>query len=232
MRSRFGLLNRFRVPPVFVAVAAGAIVAGLPGGGPSGQAWAAPEPSLIPTRWQLDIEPGPLRVAEVNIERQVPGPNGSVITVEQPQQFFYLTYTVTNNTGQDLMFAPSFELATDDGGLMKSGRGVPSEVTREILRRLRNPFLKDQISVIGNLGQGPENAREGVVIWPAENLRVDEVLIFANGFSGESERVRRPDTGEEVVLRKVLMLRHETPGTIAGYGDDPIERVQQRWILR
>lgn len=195
-------------------------------------AMGAPQPQLIPTRWQLDIEPGPLRIAEVSVQTQIPGPNGSVVTVEQPQLFYYLTYTVTNNSGEDLMFAPAFELATDSGELIRSGRGVPAKVTRTIMRRLRNPFLHDQISVIGNLGQGPENARDGVVIWPAEDLRVDEVTIFARGFSGESHRVTRPDTGEEIVLRKVLMLRHETPGTIVNYGDDPIERVERRWILR
>ncbi|MFG0275685.1 MAG: hypothetical protein ACF8QF_11565 [Phycisphaerales bacterium] len=232
MRSRFARFARLRVPPVTLAVVAAPILVGAPMPGPAAQAWAAPEPSLIPTRWQLDITPGPLRVAEVLVSSQVAGPNGSVITVEEPRRFFYLTYTVTNATGQDLMFAPSFELATDAGELVKSGRGVPAEVTREVLNRLRNPFMQDQIGIIGNLGQGPENAKEGVVIWPADNLRVDEITIFASGFSGESERVRRPDTGEEVVLRKVLMLRHETPGTIARQGDDPLERVQQRWILR
>jgi hypothetical protein len=210
-----------------VCVCAGGAALGV-----ASPAYAAPEPSLIPTRWQLDVRPGPLRLAQVEVETQIPGPSGSVVTVRQHRFFFYLTYTVINNTGEDLMFAPSFELATDDGRLIRSGRDVPSEVTAELLKRLRSPFLLDQISIIGMLTQGEENAREGLVIWPADNLMVDEVTVFASGFSGESRRVIRPDTGEEVVLRKVLMLRHDTPGELLGQGDRPVDRTQQRWILR
>ncbi len=129
------------------------------------------------------------------------------------------------------MFAPSFELATV-GDLLKSGQGVPASVIREIKVRLNNPFLLDQIGIIGTLEQGEENAREGLVIWPAGDLKADEAILFASGFSGESKRVTRPDNGQEVTLRKVLMLRHQTPGDLLGQGDVPFARVQQRWILR
>ncbi|MFG0256503.1 MAG: hypothetical protein ACF8GE_01215 [Phycisphaerales bacterium JB043] len=194
----------------------------------------APEPSLIPTRWELDFEPGPLRIAMVEVERQVEGPNGSVAVVRQPEAFMYFTYTVMNNTGEDRMFAPSFELAMGDGDLLKSGQNVPASVTRELLQRLNNPFLLDQIGIIGTLEQGEENAREGLVIWPAgqSDMKADEAIIFASGLSGEFKRVTRPDTGEEVTLRKVMMLRHHTPGDRLGQGDRPFNRVQQRWILR
>jgi hypothetical protein len=198
---------------------------------PLQQVLAAPEPALVPSRWELDIEPGPLRMTLVEVERQIQGPEGSVAIVREPQVFLYFTYTVMNNTGEDRMFAPSYELATD-GDLLKSGLGVPASVTREILQRLNNPFLLDQIGIIGILEQGEENAREGLVIWPAGDLKADEATIFANGLSGEFKRVTRPDTGEEVTLRKVLMLRHHTPGDLLGQGDVPFARVEQRWILR
>jgi hypothetical protein len=194
--------------------------------------WAAPEPSLVPSRWEFDIDPGPLRLAMVEVERQVEGPNGSVAVVRQPEAFLYFTYTVINNTGEDRMYAPSFELAMDDGDLLKSGQGVPASVTREILQRLNNPFLLDQIGIIGTLEQGEENAREGLVLWPAGSLKSDEAIVFCSGLSGEFKRVTRPDNGEEITLRKVLMLRHHTPGDILGQGDLPFDRVQQRWILR
>ncbi len=181
---------------------------------------AAPQPDPVPRRWQLNIKPGPLRLAILDVEGQ------------GEQAYFYFTYYVENNTGEDLLFAPSFQIATDDGEIMNSGANVPSAVTREILERLRNPFLLDQISAVGLLLQGEENAREGVVIWPAENLEVDEVNLFAAGFSGETKTIIRPDTGEPVLLRKTLMLRHETPGDIAGIGDRPLDRVDRRWIMR
>ncbi|TVQ33063.1 MAG: hypothetical protein EA376_03130 [Phycisphaeraceae bacterium] len=183
-------------------------------------ALAAPQPSPIPTRWELDLRPGPLRIVHLD----VPGIG--------PQTYYYLTYLVVNNSGQDLTFAPSFQLTTDEGELVRSGEDVPLWVTRELLNRLRNPLLEDEIGVLGMLEQGEENGIEGLVVWPARNLKVDEVVVYAAGFSGETRRIRRPDTGEEVTLRKVMMLRHDTPGEQTRRGSLPLERTVQRWILR
>jgi len=183
-------------------------------------ALAAPQPDPVPRRWQLDVEPGPLRMAVVDIPD------------EGPRPFFYFTYYVENNTGQDLLFAPSFELAAEDGQLRRSGRNVPTVVTEEIMRRLENPLLLDQIAIVGTLLQGAEHAKEGLVVWPAENLRVDEIAIFAAGFSGETKTYTRPTDGQEVLLRKTLVLRHLAPGELTGVGDTPLDRVEQRWIMR
>lgn len=193
-------------------------------------AMAAPEPAPVPKRWQLDLRPGPLRVAYIDPSN--PSAGGGAEGARNPQAWFYFTYTVVNNTDEDLLFAPSFEMATEDGSLVRAGRSVPRAVTDELLRRLRNPFLLDQIGVIGMLEQGEENAREGLVVWPAGNLLADNVNIFAEGFSGETKRIALPDTGEEVVLRKVLMLRHLAPGELTGRGDEPVERIGERWIMR
>jgi len=183
---------------------------------------AAPEPSPVASRWQLDLRPGPLRIATVIDE------------IGLPRTYYYLTYDVVNNTGKDIFFAPSFELASEDGEIRSAGKGVPSVVTNELLARLRNPFLLDQISMAtaGELLQGEENGRSGLVIWPADGLKVDEIKVFATGFSGETRKITKPDTGEEVTLRKTLMLVHATPGEITGKGDLPLARISQRWILR
>ena len=186
----------------------------------------APEPSPTPTRWQLDIQPGPLRVGMVDV-RDV-----------GPRAFFFMPYKVVNNSGEDLYFAPSFELALEDGTLFRSGRGVPLEVTEALIARLENPFLEDQISMIGVLRQGEENAREGVVVWPAQNLKTSEITVYATGFSGETRRVVKPHSAadggepEEVVLRKTLMLVHATPGQLTHRGNRPLERTIERWIMR
>ncbi len=185
------------------------------------QALAAPQPAPVPRRWQLDFRPGPLRLA-------------SISTPETgPRTYFYLTYTVINNSGQDQVFAPSFELSTpDDGTLLRSGQDVSAAVVQELQKRLKIEDLKDEISMMGTLLQGEENARDGLVVWQAPNLMVDEVVVFAAGFSGETRTIKRPDTGEDVVLRKVMMLRHDTPGDLTGHFDETLERSTERWILR
>jgi hypothetical protein len=145
-------LARTRFAGAWMLAAAAALV-GL-GLVASATAQAAPEPSPVPKRWQLNYEPGPLRLIYLDVGG------------ERDRPFLYLTYKVTNNSGQDLLFAPSFELATSEGHLLRSGRDVPVEATRAILDALENPLLEDQIGIIDTLLQGPENAKQGLVVWP------------------------------------------------------------------
>ncbi|MGP1308741.1 MAG: hypothetical protein ACTS27_00900 [Phycisphaerales bacterium] len=196
---------------------------------------AAPEPSPVPVRWQLDVTPGPLRVLKMD----VPG--------EGPRSFFYMPYKVVNNTGEDLYFAPVFELATDEGEILRAGREVPTAAVREAMNRLSNPFMVEPIQAIGTLAQGEENAVESIAIWPAPNLSVDRVSVYAAGFSGETRRIVKPvviriasenqdedgeEASNEVLLRKTLMLVHQTPGELTRTGNTPLTRVEQRWIMR
>lgn len=185
---------------------------------------AAPEPDPVPTRWELDFEPGPLRVTQV---REASG----VV-----RHYFYLTYRVTNYAGQDLIFAPSLDLVTEEGSIRRAGREVPPEVTRAVLESLRNPLLEDQISVLGQILQGVENAKDGLAVWPADNLQTDSISLFISGLSGENKPfvVRDTETGrnKRVMLRKTLMLGYETPGTLEGRGSTPLELAETLWVMR
>ena len=185
---------------------------------------AAPEPAPIPTAWEFDFEPGPLRMAKID----VPGVG--------VRPYFYLTYTITNYWGGDLLYAPDFYLKNDQGEILRSGEGIPPAVTEEILGRLGNPLISDQISILGNVQEGPENARSGVVIWPATDLDADEIMIFAANLSGENTvywtKDRETGQRKRIVLRKTLMLRYETPGDLAKRGGDPLELVESRWVMR
>jgi hypothetical protein len=184
----------------------------------------APEPDPIPTRWELDFEPGPLRVTQV---REA---NGTV------RSYFYMTYRVTNFAGQDLIFAPSLDLVTEEGAIRRAGREVPPEVTRAIMDALRDPLLEDQISVLGQILQGVENAKDGLAVWPADSLVTDSISIFVAGLSGENKPfvVRDPESNrnKRVMLRKTLMLDYETPGSLAGRGATPLELAESRWVMR
>jgi hypothetical protein len=190
--------------------------------------WAAaglaPEPSPVARRWELKVDVGPMRVTSIEV-------NG------QPKPFMYLTYHVVNKSGKDLLFAPSFDLAFGSGKPVRSGRDVPSEVTSTIVGKLEDPFVQDQISIIGTLLQGDEHARDGVVIWPAESLEPSKLAMYAAGFSGETATIDLPSATEagkkeKAVLRKTLMIRYAPGGEITGRGDKPIEVAEQRWIMR
>lgn len=183
-----------------------------------------PEPDPVPRRWQLDVTMGPLRTTTLTLA------DGSV------KAFAYLTYKVTNNTGQDLLFAPSFEMSTDEGSLSRAGRDVPAEATRTILTSLQNPFLQDQIGVVGPLLQGEENAREGLAVWALPDVTVADLTVYAAGLSGETRplEVKDPSTGEitRVLLRKTLMTTYTASGEIAPASGAEIARTGQRWVLR
>lgn len=184
----------------------------------------APEPDPIPKKWELEVVPGALRMATIEVAGKT-------------QRYFYLTYKVTNRTNSDVLFAPSFDLATDDGGVVRSGRDVPAEVTRHIIKDLENAELRDQISIVGTLLQGEENALEGIVIWAASDLSLNEISVFGSGFSGETKVIQVParESGKksDVTLRKTLSLRYSVYGEIVNMGSgEEFELAEKRWVLR
>ena len=201
--------------------ALGAVLASL---AVSPTASAVPDPDPVPTRWEFEFKPEPLRLARLTDD------DGNA------HWYAFLTYRVTNNSGQDRMLAPLFELATDKGHLVRSGRGVPAEVTREIMDMLDDPLLRDQLSIVSTLLQGVENTRRGLVVWRLPDVTVDELKVFAAGFSGESEPffVSDPETGERIrkVLRKSRMLRYAMPGVLGDLNSPTPELDEARWILR
>ena len=195
----------------------------------------APEPAPVPKRWQLEIDPSPLRLTVVD----VPG--------QGPRAYFYMTFTATNNTASDLLFAPSFELSTDDMVVLRSGRDVPAAATRELIERMQNPLLEDQIGVVGNLLRGEENAKEALVAWPMPASFQSEITVYCAGFSGETVSVEVPSPAslmasasgstmpiqmEKKLLRKTLMLRYRLPGELNPSAGLELEPFETSWIMR
>ena len=186
----------------------------------------APEPSPIARRWELELKPGVFSMTTVRTVE-----NGKTID----KAYFYFTYTVINRSGQDLLFAPSFELVGDDLKVMRSGRGVSVEANKALIARLNNPLVLDQIAMIGQLQQGPENSRQGLVAWPVESYRPGALTLYAAGFSGETAIVQKPGTTDEknrVTLRKTKMIRYSDVGELSGRGDQPFPVLEDRWIMR
>ena len=180
-------------------------------------AWGYPKPAAVPYKWELTFEPGDLRL---------------YVDPTSKQSFWFFTYTVTNRTGKDQQWVPKLTLFTDDGGILEAGRDVPTRVTEELLELLGNEFLQDQNEVLGDIFQGRENAKEGLVVWPANNLKVNELSLFVAGVSGETARVKNPITSEEVILRKTLQRDYLIPGNAPARGTKPIDLVSESWILR
>ncbi len=195
----------------------------------------APEPAPVPKRWQLDISPSPLRLTVVD----VPG--------QGPRAYFYITFKATNNSASDLLFAPAIEMATDDMVVLRSGRDVPGAATSELIERMQNPLLEDQIGVVGTMLRGEENAKEFLVAWPMPANFQSEVVVYCAGFSGETAVVEIPSPGsmmasasapktpakmERRTLRKTWMMRYRLPGELNPAAGLEVTPFESGWIMR
>jgi hypothetical protein len=178
---------------------------------------AFPRPAAVAPRWELEFEPGALRL---------------YVDPDEGGVYWYFTYMVTNRTGRDQVWAPTFALFTDAGEILASGRDVPSRVAADIKTLLGNQFLEHQNEIIGEIFHGRDHAKEGLVIWPARHLEVNELSLFIAGTSGETANVVNPITGERVLLRKTLQRDYLIPGEAIARGSKPVELRAQRWVMR
>ncbi len=180
----------------------------------------APEPDPVPRRWELQVDTSELHLVTID----VPGLGA--------RKYMYMTFKTTNNSGQDLLFAPSFELSDGDGHVYRSGRDVPMVVTQNLLQQTQNPFIQDQIGVIGELLQGAENTKDGLVIWPVEGFNPSQITVYAAGFSGETKTVASPDGKDKFILRKSLRLEFLPPGDLSTIAGDTFAVNTRSWIMR
>lgn len=178
--------------------------------------FSAPEPSSLPPRWEMNIK----FIHELRLI-QFDG-----------QYYWFMTYLVTNKTGEDQTFVPSATLYTDAGDIITESDGVPYEITKRLLDMIGNPLLESTTQIIGQLKQGKENAREGLLIWKAGNLDIDEVSVFFSGLSSETQVAINPSTKEEVIVRKTLYRYYKIPGEVTANLQHPTIFEFQRWIMR
>ena len=176
---------------------------------------AAPEPSPRPPRWELEFKMvHDLRLIEL-----------------EGDYYWFMTYMVTNRTGEDQTFVPTAILYTDAGDITTDG-DVSFNVTQSLLELLDNPLLESKTEIIGPLLQGRENAREGLLIWPAAAMDIDQVSVFVAGLSSETQVAINPYSGEETVVRKTLALEYDVPGDPLGNIQQPVSFAAKRWIMR
>lgn len=201
-----------------IAAAAGALlVLALIGS----KAGAYPEPQVVSGSWQLDYEIEKPQTISVQLPDR-----------DEPTLYWYMPYTVINETGEDRLFVPDVWLMSDAGDLMQGNRKVPPEVFRAIKKREDDPLLMSPVDVVGRLLQGEDHARQSVVIWRVPEHDVDMVRIFFGGLSGETHEVQDPQTGETRLLRKTLMIEYKTPGDAAHRARQPFIHRETRWVIR
>jgi len=221
-------------------------------------AYGAPEPSPVPTSWELTLEPSP--PLRIQVEE-----HGAKTT------YWYMLYTVTNNTGQDIDFHPEIVRVNEIESELPADKvetqselapkvtvdpaivGVPSRLFEAIAKRhaKTHPFLVTPVSSIGRLLQGKDNARTGVAVFPDLDPRVSRFTIYFGGLSGEV--MTRPNplhkapavgamaNGHQAdqdanpplfVLRKTLMIPYTLPGDARTRGSATPVLGRMTWVMR
>lgn len=200
-------------------------------------AWTAPKPSEVQVAWQLEID----YKAPQAIQVQIPGES-------QCRTYWYMRYTITNRTGAERFFVPQFVLYTDTGKVYPAGKDVPTAVFATIKELHNDPLMRTMTGMAGQILQGDDNAKEGVVIWPDFDPQAGQVDIFISGLSGETAEVELPNPvmvqeidvrgqtkeveKKTVVLRKTLSLRYAVPGEAAARLRSPVKLLKQEWVMR
>jgi hypothetical protein len=187
-----------------------------------------PKPSPYPISWELKFDHDmPQRIVV-----KVPG-------VAAQQAYWYMTYTVTNNTGQEQTFLPFFEMLTSDGRVIHSDNKIPAVVFNAIKQREKKNLMEPWTKIGGELLLGADQAKDGVAIWQEPMLRMGHFSIFIAGLSGEAVRLKddggnemKDKDGKPIILRKTLQLNFHVRGDDVYPGEDEVNANPERWVMR
>jgi hypothetical protein len=191
--------------------------------------------SIQGEHWTLDITydaPQPILVPGLKGEKDV---------------YWYVIYTITNNTKADREYVPSFTLFTDTGVVSKAGVYPTAFDLIKAERSTKYKFLENvaQMTAVAanKVKMGADNARTGVAIFPPLDRATQKFTLFIGGLSGEY--IERPDRstkkvepthlqeGEKLTrLFKTLVLDYNFPGDKWWRNLDTPIFVSKKWTWR
>ena len=217
--------------------AAATMIAGLMAVLAFSPAQAAPRPSEVPVSWEIEIHLETPQAIEVAVSGE-----GGV------KRFWYLRFTVTNQTGEDRIFVPECTLYTDTGQILRAGQNVPTTVFKAVQKLYNDPLLTDLTGVTGKLLQGEDNAKTGVAIWPDFDPTAGMIDIFIGGLSGETAQVQLPTPiqvtemdakgdlrvveKDKAILSKTLQRSYGIPGEAAARLLTKAKLLREDWVMR
>jgi hypothetical protein len=206
-----------------------------------------PKPNPYPTSWELKFEhQTPHRVVV-----KVPGD-------DTPKAYWYMTYTITNDSDKERVFFPVLTLLYQDGEVARSDDKLGPQVFIAIKAQVKDKFLENAVLMGGEIRLGPDEGRDGVAIWPeVKNLPhgMGTFNIFISGISGEwaafpltnddgtpklddqghqMYQTEKDADGKDQIIRlwKTLELTYHINGDEIYPGEDEVNSVGEEWIMR
>ena len=162
----------------------------------------------------------------------------------EPTAFWYLLYTVTNNTGREAEFYPMFHLVTDTLEVVEGGENIHPKVYEAIQARHRRqyPFFVAPPAAYGRLIQGGDNRRTSTAVFRDFDPQASGFAVYVGGLSGEIVRLNNPafDAGKaesdnnrrSFILRKTLGIHYDLPGDSYTRRVAVPTRVKREWVMR
>ena len=203
----------------------------LAGGAWVGVAQAGPEVSATDARLDFAFH-DPQRISVT-----LPG-------AETATTYWYLLYVVTNRTGSDLQFYPTFDLVTDTLKAVEGGADVHPAVYDAIAARHKreHPFFAPPWKVMGKLLQGEDNARTSAVVFREFDPEADGFTVYVAGLSSHLERVANPgfdvsapesdENPRFFILRQTLAVGYNLPGDPDTRKEVKPVRRSRTWVMR
>ena len=190
--------------------------------------WAVPQPGIAPRAWELDLD---YRTPQ-RIVVDVPG--------QGPRAYWYMVYTVTNESDEVRFFIPRVELHTDDGRNIRSDRGIPGEVYQAIRDRTRSLRLTLPQDMVGRLLVGRDEAKSSMAVWAEPKAEMGTFDIFFAGLSGDRRTATNPVNGEplknaqgeEILIEKTKQLTYKVRGDVFNPEEDTAVRQEEKWVMR
>jgi hypothetical protein len=153
--------------------------------------------------------------------------------------YWYIAYTVTNNSDKEQWFVPIFEMLTKEGTVIRSDRNIPAKVFETIKGQEKKKYMEPYPQIAGELRLGEDQARDSVAIWPETSTRMGQFSVFVGGLSGEIQKVQdssgqdvKDPEGNPVILRKTLQLNFHIRGDEVFPGEDKVDQNPKEWVMR
>ena len=192
---------------------------------------AYPKPAIAPelTEWTLEIVFDQPQQISVKIPHHA-----------KKERFWYIILTLTNNSGSDVGFYPSCDLFTDTFQIVPAGIRTQQRVFKQIKLKHQGkyPFLESIDFVAPKFLQGPNTAKDVVIIWRDFDAKAKNIDLFIAGLSNETVVVAHPaetdENGEpvKVYLRKTLDLKYAIGGDEAFRQSAKLVFKGKSWVMR
>ncbi len=192
---------------------------------------AYPKPAIAPelTEWTLEVVFDQPQQISVKIPHHA-----------KKERFWYMILTLTNNSGSDVGFYPSCDLFTDTFQVVSAGIRTQQQVFKRIklTHQGKYPFLESIDFVAPKFLQGPDNAKDVVIIWRDFDAKAKNIDLFIAGLSNETVVVAHPTETDEngepakVYLRKTLDLKYAIGGDERLRQSAKLIFKDKSWVMR